>query len=902
MKPMRRLNTFSFTLLLFLLDIRMAPAAEDAAFLEGFNSSTVQPGWTTNVSAAGKVEAKDNWGFFESTLNGNAHLERPARADSITLSARIVRWGAIYIIWDENNWCSVGKLSPTPFGRFFNIETVDGKSNEVDHRGLDFHSGHSVRIQLGSDHIAFQQHDGKQWVDLRRIERPKQFAGAPKLIAAGKYYPGEHKPFSKTPPQSDDGNKISGLIDDIRVETTPASELKLTDSQLAAVRNPPRERVNAVLDEGEEDPTYERIVHLYPSMKAPREVVGVPTHPLDIGVDRLGRLDVSPWTPPLAWFTVGDANKSFGQEGVPFTRRLLRGYLPVLTLSRDIDGLTHEMTVFGWSEGFRADKDLIAFVRFTVHSASGGPLPSNISLSWANGGKKMFPLTQGQAFFRFKYPEPAAAFAITPQEFQSHCNETVAFWENHLKPADRFEIPDTRVSEAYKAWIVYSMLNADTINGFVEPHDGAGFYEEMFGNSVSLNTVAMNMYGFHDYAARILDTQIHFQQTNGLYTQVCGLTDPGGFLFGLARHYQMTGDKAWLRRVSPAIVKQCQWLMEQRALAPKEGMTRGLIKFRPYNDYPDPVYNYLGNVWCAKGMELAGVVLKDIEVEGASMFAAEAAKYGQDILDSMDASAFTHEGQTLLPMEPDTHRLFKLSKYKGGDYWGLIASPLLGIGFLPPTDKRATWIVDLLEKRGGLIAGVCEFQNGIDHAYTFGYLVNAMKRGEPRKTLLGFWSMFAFGMTRDTYSPVEVTQIVTGENHYTLPHLYSCTDQLRLLRNLLFREDGDVLWIGEGIPRAWLESGKQVAVTRAPSEFGEVTYRLDPQPDGTLRVHVTPPSRRPAEIRVRLRHPQRQSIASLRALPQTGVEFTSDTIVLRDLKTPVDVLVDFGGNHKSARK
>ena len=58
--------------------------------------------------------------------------------------------------------------------------------------------------------------------------------------------------------------------------------------------------------------------------------------------------------------------------------------------------------------------------------------------------------------------------------------------------------------------------------------------------------------------------------------------------------------------------------------------------------------------------------------------------------------------------------------------------------------------------------------------------------------------------------------IQTGENDYTLPHLYSCTEQLRLLRNLLVREDGDILRLAQGIPRAWLEPGKHVAVTACP--------------------------------------------------------------------------------------
>jgi hypothetical protein len=96
-------------------------------------------------------------------------------------------------------------------------------------------------------------------------------------------------------------------------------------------------------------------------------------------------------------------------------------------------------------------------------------------------------------------------------------------------------------------------------------------------------------------------------------------------------------------------------------------------------------------------------------------------------------------------------------------YYGLTASSLLATGFLSTDEKPATWIVDAIEKRGG-------------------FLVNA-----------------GLGMTRDTYSPVEVTMIETGENHATLPHLYSCTEQLQLLRTLLLREDRDVLQIGEGI-------------------------------------------------------------------------------------------------------
>lgn len=448
--------------------------------------------------------------------------------------------------------------------------------------------------------------------------------------------------------------------------------------------------------------------------------------------------------------------------------------------------------------------------------------------------------------------------------------------------------------EAYRAWLVYSMLNTDTINGYLEPHDGAGFYEQMFGYSIALYTMACDQYGLSKYAAEILKTQMHFQEPNGLYTQACGLTDPGSFLVALVEHYRMTGDKEWLKRVSPHIIKQCEWIIRQLRHAPKTGVERGLIKFRPYNDYPDPVYDYLGNVWCALGLKDAAEALKTLGMPEAARYEREAKDYRKDILDSMDPAAFQRGGQTLLPMEPDTHRLFKPNSDQGGDYYGLIASPLLATGFLSPQDHRAKWLVNAIEKRGGLIAGLSEFHGGIDHAYTYGYLLNALKRGQVRKTLLGFWSMLAFGMTRGTYSPVEVTMIQTGENQFTLPHLYSCIQQLRLLRTLLLREDGDVLQLGEGIPRAWLAPGKHVTVTAAPTEFGDVSYRIEAGSDGSLRVKITPPLRRtPKEILLRLRDPQHRKISTVRAAPMADVNYSGETVTLHNLSAPVDLDVNF---------
>ena len=869
-------------------------------FEENFSSTNLDSAWTQEISSDGKIFIKDNWITFESHLLQRCHIDRSPGIDNITISAKIVRWSGIYLVWDENNWCGVSKVYPTPFGRIYTINVINGKTNEVNHRGVDFNSPQNLRVQLGGDHVRFQWQLGKDWLELRTIERPKGFSGAPKLIRVGKYYGEEDTPYNVV---GDEVKtiKVSGAIRELRVEATPKNKSKLTKAEIAAIRNPQPEPAAALLQKTNDDPTFEKLENIYPPFRYPREIVGVPAHPLDIGVDRLGRLDVSPWSAaPLVWFKVGDSPKPFGEEGVPFTRRLLHGYLPVLTLSRVIDDVDYQMTVFGTSENFRVDKDLFAYVRFIAKPSGNTSMPRQMLMRWAKG-TNTFHFTQvagyAQALFKFKYPEPETVVEITPEEFQTKSTEAVTFWKKRLEPAELFQIPDARVSEAYRAWLVYSMLNADTINGFIEPHDGAGFYEEMFGYSVAVQTMALDHYGFHDYAAQILDTQIHYQNADGLYTQACGLSDPGTFLAALARHFQITGDREWFRRIAPNIIKQCEWLMRQRDATLKDGMMRGLIKFRPYNDFQYPVFNYLGNAWCAQGMKLAATALKENKFAEGDKFSTAAQQYRKDILDSMEAAAVVRDGQTLLPMEPDTHRLLKMSRYRGGDYYGLVASSLLETDFLAPDDKRATWIVDALEKRGGLIAGVSEFDGGIDHAYTYGYLMNRLKRGEVRKTLLGFWSFLAFAMTRDTYSPVEVHMIDTGENQYTLPHLYSCTEQLRLLRNLLLREDGNTLVIGDGVPRAWLEANKHVSAKGAPTEFGTVSFEINPLSDGTTRVSFEPPSRRsPEKIFIRLRDAKMRTITSVTSLPKCDVLISNETIVLPNLKTPVDLHVRFGAN------
>jgi hypothetical protein len=200
-----------------------------------------------------------------------------------------------------------------------------------------------------------------------------------------------------------------------------------------------------------------------------------------------------------------------------------------------------------------------------------------------------------------------------------------------------------------------------------------------------------------------------------------------------------------------------------------------------------------------------------------------------------------------------------------------------------------------IEARGGLRLGMAEFAGGVDHAYTYGYWLDSLKLDRVGPVILGFYGSLAYGMSRGTYSGVEVTRMFGGENEPTLPHLYSCTQQLRLLRMMLLREDGDALWVAQAAPRSWLAEGKSIEIRDAPTSFGPVSLRIESHTEqGKILVDWKSPARRtPKTVFLRLRHPAGLPItgAKIDGRPVTG--FSGDTLRLESPRGELKIEASF---------
>jgi hypothetical protein len=91
-------------------------------------------------------------------------------------------------------------------------------------------------------------------------------------------------------------------------------------------------------------------------------------------------------------------------------------------------------------------------------------------------------------------------------------------------------------------------------------------------------------------------------------------------------------------------------------------------------------------------------------------------------------------------------------------------------------------------------------------------------------------------------------------------------------------------------PRAWLEAGKQIAVRRLQTSFGQLSYTLDAQA-GSIHASIDLPNGFTGPLRLRLRLPagQRLGAVTVNGVPSTGF-VDPETLDLTGLAGHVDVV------------
>ncbi len=900
--------------LLFAVPASLAADAPGAGlrlpFTEEFGAG--EPGWTKHASEGSWIRFEGGRLEVRARSAGQARLERPFGVDLARVSAEFSSDGApvaFFLKWDEANFIQVGVNYPLP-GRLCVREVLGTYARDYDLGPAPEDKAAQIALELAADCLRYEvSWDGKEFRRARLGARPERFAGPPRWLVLGQECAGKlFHPPSPWVPRPAAKALGEGRLGGLRVMELSAERRAASAAERGELARAGRDLFGEAELARAEDPSFDSVCRYYPALRWPREVIGVKDHPQKIGVAVDGTLQftarIAVPDQPSGYFVI-DGHR-FGSFAC--AKKLYRGWQPVVVATERQGELEYEQTVFGYSARFSPEEPLAAYVQLRILNLGEIERTATVAFKAAPGQTNLL------APWRLTLPSRASAVIhlrapyavleqttveVTEREFAGKLEETAGYWERLVTPGSRFEIPEARVQDAYRAWIAYNFLNVAKRGEVFHVCDGAGFYDRVYGYSAALYNNALDLLGYPELATTYGDSLLTFMQTNGLLAINFGDTDTGAALWSMSEHYWLTRDAAWLRRAAPQMLKMCGWIMDQRQAAlartNEPALTRGLIRYRPYADLLHPAADYFSNGYLCRGLGAAAAVFEEIGMSTeAARLRSESEAYARDIARSMDAAVFHDGGMDLLPAIPDTRELWKESNGSANGYYGIIVPCALEAGIPAWDDPKAQLYVNALEQRGGLTVGVCQFHNLVDHAYTYGYWMNRLQHDQVKPAILGLYASMAYGMSRETYAAVECTAIRSGENYWTLPHTYSNTQQLRLLRNLLVREDGRRLWLAQAAPQLWLAPGKRLAVHDAPTRFGPVSYSLDAAADGSIRVRLAPPGREaPEEIWLRLRRPGQPRLAGMTPADGARVRVEGDVLRISQTRGPLELRVEF---------
>jgi hypothetical protein len=95
-----------------------------------------------------------------------------------------------------------------------------------------------------------------------------------------------------------------------------------------------------------------------------------------------------------------------------------------------------------------------------------------------------------------------------------------------------------------------------------------------------------------------------------------------------------------------------------------------------------------------------------------------------------------------------------------------------------------------------------------------------------REYILTYYSIMAHSYSRGTWTSVESAAL--DMSRYA-PYATPAQLQIPILTKwmLVFEDPNEpVLWLAKATPMQWLEDGKKIAISRAPTRFGMVAYEL----------------------------------------------------------------------------
>jgi len=505
------------------------------------------------------------------------------------------------------------------------------------------------------------------------------------------------------------------------------------------------------------------------------------------------------------------------------------------------------------------------------------------------------------------YPNPTGA---EPAGFYRSLLHVHRYWHDHMDGGMRIQVPERWIEDFSRHAMARERITrrGDHPKYGVSDRAYGGEEHDGFQDLLTSTVTCYNEWGHFATSRAYLDYYFrHFVRGDGsIRYRGPQIGKYGEMLSCLAQYSDYTEDDSLLREHDGKVKAIVGLLLERWEEARRGdpgsaeyGMIKGYheadINFLTPSlnslDYERPYLANSAMAWrglrdIASTWQRAGRRQNDQEmIRRAEALAASASELLEDARRGVECSWIEKDGVVGLPIIAGSSRFYWEALYRScpesydeNRVW----SELFWSGILSKdTVKR---IMEIAGTRGGTTLGI--FNN---RYHIVAFLVSEAVHGLLQhdlvpEALLVFYAHAFHAHTRGTWTVRECVDLDRDRGvstPYCSPAQMTVPTIAKWL--LLFEDPIDRnITLGHGVPRAWLEDGKEFGVTGAPTRWGPVSYTIRSHlKDGRIDAQISLPQRHGATVRVRLRCPNEHALQKAEAPDRKDVALQVDGDTVR---------------------
>ena len=506
---------------------------------------------------------------------------------------------------------------------------------------------------------------------------------------------------------------------------------------------------------------------------------------------------------------------------------------------------------------------------------------------------------------------PVAREALTGKSPERALISARAIWSALSRQVSRFDTPDQTLNNIVNKAMLDGYFLTKRWNGKYIVFDSVN-YRCQWDDSCTKWFYALDLMGDHATAERLLDTVFARQGQRkpagtrthaGCFSDVTNTAQDGSSaswsccngwaLWAIGEHARLAHDPVWIDKHQQQILDGCEWIRRERRFSKEkpDNPCAGLLYGKFVCDMPDQGnvsgVGYFTYTDAISFMGLSGIGRLLAEwghPQGASLLQ-EAELYRQDIIAAIDRLTDKSQDPWYIPWMLSAPRYVQRYLY---DVCGPIN--LASGGVLSRDDERIQhvirWIIDRMH-HGSLeeaTAGITQANEGAMF-YSQDLAIVLLELGRVEDFLRIFYTLLASDISHETLTTCEW-------RGNTQPHIHSISSLIRMFRTMLIQERDGALYLLQGTPRRWLEQGKTLTVTDAPTWYGDLSlHSASDLEAGTIRVQLTLPERiGSVPIHLRLRLPGSRLIQRVQVNGRPHTDVRGDWIVLKGSTGKVEIV------------